>query len=182
MTIPAHRRAILPAAALAALLSVQAAEPELPKEAQELIAKRNAAVQKVETTFIGELTKLMVKYTKNGDLETANEIAEIIRSHPFQIVEDGAATPSAMMKIAGKWVSDSDQSRWVFFEDGSGQLYPRHRTLGYDVKIHFDHSKQQYHVTWQDSKNIKEVFIYDEENDNIKMIFFGEQSTLTRLK
>lgn len=60
---------------------------EFPSEVQGLISKRNEAVTRIDRTFVAELEKLKVKYTKAGDLESANKTVKLIENYAKEIVE-----------------------------------------------------------------------------------------------
>lgn len=60
------------------LLATIASADELPEDLQHLMEKRTEAVAKIDAAFISKLEKLKIKYTKVGDLDTANAIVALI--------------------------------------------------------------------------------------------------------
>jgi hypothetical protein len=69
-------------------LVVHSLGDELPDDVQALVAKRDEAISRIDITFVRELEKLKVKYTKLGDLDSANKIVELIAQYPTK-VENG---------------------------------------------------------------------------------------------
>lgn len=72
---------------LSSLFVGHSAGEDLPSDVQWLVTKRNEAVAKIDRTFVDELEKLKVKYTKAGDLESANRTVKLIEEYPLQIAE-----------------------------------------------------------------------------------------------
>jgi hypothetical protein len=66
------------------LLAAILAGSELPSDVQNLITKRDEAIEKIDVTFVRELEKLKIKYTKLGDLDSANRIVDLIAKHPIK--------------------------------------------------------------------------------------------------
>lgn len=64
---------------------------ELPIDIQSLLNKRDQAVAKIDQTLVQELEKLKVKFTKAGDLESANKTVKLIEQY------------SANFELVGEW-------------------------------------------------------------------------------
>ncbi len=87
---------------------------ELPPEAKRLVEQRDEAIQKIDSKFCEELEKIKLAYTKRGDLDSANAVADLIGkvdSKP-QAHREGV--------IEGVWKRDLDDSIWTFDKDGKG--------------------------------------------------------------
>ena len=54
---------------------------ELPSDVKRLVSNRNVAVVRIDEIFDKELERLLVKYTKMGDLESANKINALIKTN-----------------------------------------------------------------------------------------------------
>ena len=61
------------------LVSPLAGEP-LPSDIQRLVKQREDAIAKIDKTFLQELDKLKLKYAKRGDLDTANQVASLMKT------------------------------------------------------------------------------------------------------
>jgi hypothetical protein len=70
----------VPVVLLMPLMCFVAFGAELPSDVQRLFEQRNNAIQKIDVKFTEELDKLKVKYTKAGDLESANAILDLIKT------------------------------------------------------------------------------------------------------
>lgn len=68
---------------------------ELPSDVKALGTQQAAAALKIDRSYIQELEKLKVKYTKQGDLDTANAIVALIEKTEAKIIRDALN--------AGKW-------------------------------------------------------------------------------
>jgi hypothetical protein len=75
---------------------------DLPGDVEWLISKRKEAVAKIDRTLVDELEKLKIKYTRAGDLESANETVKVIENYSKEKAE---ATPSD---------AEFDQTSWDF--------------------------------------------------------------------
>lgn len=53
---------------------------ELPPDVQRLVEQRNNAIQNIDKKFAEELDKLKVRYTKAGELDSANTIVNLIET------------------------------------------------------------------------------------------------------
>ncbi|MDP0490786.1 MAG: hypothetical protein Q7Q71_07040 [Verrucomicrobiota bacterium JB023] len=76
----------------------------LSHDVQQLISKRDRAVERIDQKLIEELEKLKVKYTKAGDLESANKTVELIEKYsakPTDII------PNIETELVGKWAGRS---------------------------------------------------------------------------
>lgn len=97
---------------------------ELPNDVQLLVSKRNAAIAKIDHTFIEELEKLKVKYTKAGELESANATVALIDK--FRVEEFPEPSLSELPKeVYGKsfnWSLNgrNEGNRLIIFEGGNG--------------------------------------------------------------
>jgi hypothetical protein len=74
---------------------------ELPYDVKVLEQQRNQAVAKIDATYRTELEKMKIKYTKLGDLETANKIASLLKN-----LETNPSAPNVKddFGVVGKWV------------------------------------------------------------------------------
>jgi hypothetical protein len=110
-------------------------EKEFPSDVQWLVSKRNEAVARIDQTFVEELGKLKVKYTKAGDLENANTVAALIKQTKesnreegfsldgewrYQIYEDYGDVRSSVRRFKGKNLIDEHGRAhpWVYENDG----------------------------------------------------------------
>ena len=95
---------------------------ELPSDVQRLFGKRNEAIAKIDRTFVNELEKLKVKYTKKGDLDSANAIVTLIEQ--FRIEEDD---PDPLSEVFGKtfsWSANGKDAgnRLIVLEGGKATM------------------------------------------------------------
>ena len=74
-----------------ASLALSASAEDLPGDVQLLIKQRSDAIARIDKSFVRELEKLKIKYTKLADLEAAIAIDTLIKNSP---VKDVAAVPS----------------------------------------------------------------------------------------
>lgn len=75
------------------LLITLVSASELPDDVQRLIDKRSEAVAQINLKFVRELEKLKIKYTKAGDLDSANAIVALIEKTPVKDVNSVPADP-----------------------------------------------------------------------------------------
>ena len=68
---------------LALSLGTLVSAGELPDDVQRLIDSRARAVLRIDLKFVSELEKLKTKYTKAGNLDSANAIAALIKETPL---------------------------------------------------------------------------------------------------
>lgn len=96
---------------------------ELPSDAKWLTAKRAEAIEKIDRTYVKELEKLKVKYTKKGDLDSANAIVALMedKSIPFR------QKSSASSKLFDEIVNTG----WKYYHPGgnNGFVLERSGTL-----------------------------------------------------
>jgi hypothetical protein len=89
---------------------------ELPQVVRTLMEKRQEAISRIDNVFVQELEKIKVNYTKGGDLESANMVAELInqtkeRDRGFSPDGDDALI-SLESKLVGRWlIYDTDQPK-----------------------------------------------------------------------
>jgi hypothetical protein len=84
---------------------------------QNLIKKRDEAVSQIDITFVRELEKMKLKYTKLGDLESANKIVDLIARHAIKVVDGTPADP----EFEGtKWEFHNKSGRLGFLEFQAG--------------------------------------------------------------
>jgi hypothetical protein len=69
---------------------------ELPLQVQRLTEKRQAAISKINNTFVDELEKIKTNYTKAGDLENANLVATLIKQTKGTVGEE-------VFSLDGEW-------------------------------------------------------------------------------
>ncbi|MEP2777164.1 MAG: hypothetical protein ABJQ29_15095 [Luteolibacter sp.] len=93
---------------------------ELPGDVQRLFDKRNEAVTKIDRIFVNELEKLKLKYTRNGDLDSAISIVALIEK--FRIEEDDFEPLSEVYGKSFSWSVNGEDygNRIIIFEGGSG--------------------------------------------------------------
>ncbi len=84
----------LKASLLIPLMCLASFAGELPPEAQRLVNQRNDAIQKIDEKLVDELEKVKVKYTKSGDLDSANSIVKLIESLDIQNGHIQVTSPS----------------------------------------------------------------------------------------
>lgn len=95
------------------------AEDDLPGDVRRVTEQRDAAIEKINKTYVQELEKLKLSYTKQGNLDVANKIVKMIentqaddpnslvgkwragRRAEIDIKSGGEATYNG--KIRGKW-------------------------------------------------------------------------------
>lgn len=65
---------------LFALIEGSVCAQSLPKEAEELLKKRQATISRLDDTLNSELEKVKVRCMKEGDLEGANAVAALIKN------------------------------------------------------------------------------------------------------
>jgi hypothetical protein len=91
------------------LLTTLVSAGELPDDVQRLIDKRGEAIAQIDLKFVKELEKLKTKYTKVGDLDSANAIVALIEKTPVKVVD---ALPD---------VREFEGTSWAF-HNKAGQL------------------------------------------------------------
>ena len=67
---------------------------ELPTDVQNLISKREKAIAEIDRIYVRELEELKVKYTKAGDLDSANAIVSLIEK----------ALVNEVSPLEGEWI------------------------------------------------------------------------------
>lgn len=75
------------------LLTTLVSAGELPDDLQRLIEKRGEAIAQIDLKFVKELEKLKTKYTKAGDLDSANAIVALIEKTPVKLSDAVSADP-----------------------------------------------------------------------------------------
>jgi hypothetical protein len=99
----------------ASILPHVLAEQPLPPDVERVVDQRAAAIAKIDRTYVQELEKLKINYTKQGNLNVANKIANLIlesQSDNYvgkwiagravtEIKPDGEATVS---NFRGNWI------------------------------------------------------------------------------
>jgi len=89
---------------------------ELPHAVRTLVEKRQDAISRIDNVFVQELEKIKVNYTKAGDLESANMVAELIKKtkegdRGFSVDGNDSAM-SLERKLVGKWlIYDTDNPK-----------------------------------------------------------------------
>lgn len=87
-----------------------ASSGELPQQIQKLDEKRQKAISKINEVFVNELDKIKMNYTKAGDLENANLVADLIKQTMTDDSENGISRGgesdlgSLKDKVVGKWM------------------------------------------------------------------------------
>lgn len=96
-----------------------AADEDLPYDIAALQSKRDTKVIEIDRAYVRELEKLKIKYTKLGELETANKIVAMI-------TEIHAANPAmirkvneAVEKLIGSWVRANHGLSYDIKPDGT---------------------------------------------------------------
>jgi hypothetical protein len=100
------------------VLSVTFGAPgDLPSDVQWLLSKRSEAVQKIDRTFIKELKKFKVKYTKAGDLNSANIVNRLI-------LQTKEKSEKEFTMIDGPWIAGAvNRAPWgLRYFDGNIML------------------------------------------------------------
>jgi hypothetical protein len=64
--------------ALTLILPLSQAEEALPSDVQRVSDQRDAAIDKINKTYVQELERLKTSYTKQGNLDVANKIVKLI--------------------------------------------------------------------------------------------------------
>lgn len=92
-------------------LATFAPAKELPEDVQILINKRDNAISQINIKFVEELEKLKVKYTKSGDLDSANAIVALIEKTPDNLLNKGPVgqlvkqpAKEDLISLDGKWL------------------------------------------------------------------------------
>jgi hypothetical protein len=131
--------------ALAIVILIQAYSAsfgsDLPQQVQRLVDKRQEAISRIDKVFVDELEKIMTSYTKAGDLENANMVAELIkqakgsaRDKEFSL--DGewshrndGGDRSVVRRFKGKKLIDEHgvEHRFVFENDGITITWDSHQ-------------------------------------------------------
>jgi hypothetical protein len=75
------------------MLTTLVSAGELPDDVQRLIDKRGEAIAQIDLKFVNEMEKLKTKYTKAGDLDSANAIVALIKKTPAKVVDAVPADP-----------------------------------------------------------------------------------------
>ena len=117
-------------------ISSLVAESELPYEAKQLIHKRDITFIRINKGLKRELTTLKVKYTKRGDLESANKIAEYIKE--LQKISEREERDDLIDSIVGV--------KWSWYDDGT------HAPKGRDsIVLYANHTGLHTHTsfTWE---------------------------------
>lgn len=110
---------------IAALIPIVglSSEPELPFDAKRLIQKRDTAFNRINEGLKRELEKLKVKYTKRGDLESANKISDYIKSlgigsvYLDDLAEKNAKVRTSVGKHGEKWTEDKKGTEKFLFNN-----------------------------------------------------------------
>jgi hypothetical protein len=88
-------------AATVSFVTLVCADEALPPDVQRVIDQRAAAVAKIDKVYLQELDKLKTKYTKQGNLDVANKLMELIRNQ-------GGVLTNSLKPFVGKWIYQSD--------------------------------------------------------------------------
>lgn len=105
--------------ALALVISTQLSTlfgAELPQAVRTLVEKRQEAISRIDNIFVQELEKIKTNYTKAGDLEMANMVAELInqtKEADSRFLPDGSVELNLLeSKLVGRWlIYDTDQPK-----------------------------------------------------------------------
>ena len=92
---------------------------ELPSDVKQLLSKRNEAVAKIDEIFLKELEKLKVKYTKQGDLESANKTVDLIEKYSQ---ESPKTVPKIEDELIGRWIGRTSSGlspEYFFMRNGN---------------------------------------------------------------
>lgn len=83
------------------------AEEVLPVDVQRVSDQRDAAIEKINTTYIQELEKLKINYTKQGNLDAANKIVALISAVKAEgaKAEGNKKDGNKPDSLIGKWTS-----------------------------------------------------------------------------
>lgn len=99
---------------------------ELPPDVDKLLKQRNEAISTLNKRYVEELERLKLKYTKKGDLETANAIVELINATGASESGDKGKRPSESLEkllMSKVWTYKSGDSvaQITFLEAGRTQ-------------------------------------------------------------
>ena len=116
------------------------AESELPFEAKQLIHKRDIALIRMNEGLQRELEKVKIKFTKRGDLYSANKIAEYIQTMQESDSVNSGGKTDPVAKISGSWRKNGGDTIFSFDGEGGGENV--NSKLRFKVK--FDKEKNRY--------------------------------------
>ena len=121
---------------------------ELPLEAKKLADQRSEAIQKIDAKYVQELEKIKVAYTKRGDLDSANAVAELIEKVNFR------QQASIENVIDGVWKRDHDGRIWTFDGKGSGIAKGGGTYKDEKFTVVYDAEKRQFRLRAAKWKNV----------------------------
>ena len=104
-------------------LPLARANEPLPPNVQRLIDQRAAAIAKIDKQYVQELEKIKVFYTKQGNLEGANVVVDLIKQISPQVrITSAADLKTFLMGTVWHWSSSPTGSAPVkleFYGDGT---------------------------------------------------------------
>lgn len=107
---------------------------ELPVDARRLVDARARELERIDKKFITELESLKVAHMKRGDLNAANEVANLIWSVQSKHVR----------QLSGKWKRDRDGCILEFDGKGHGLFNGSDK-----FTVQFDSEKQRFEIRKQ---------------------------------
>lgn len=159
MTFKAMKTATIILSVTLSLMTFTLADKPLPSDVHKLVEQRKSAIAKIEQTFLQELEKLKLDYTKKGDLETANRIASLITG------EGGESLPNTKEELQA-YLTDTkwDLGRGTKATFGLNDLL---KTQNVEAKYVVT-GKRTLTVTWDKKNSIRCVL--DESGTKIKEV------------
>ena len=158
------------------LLTALVSAGELPDDVQRLIDKRGEAIAQIDLKFVKELEKLKTKYTKAGDLDSANAIVALIEKTPVMVVDTDSGIPRKDL-IEGAWKQVSDGKIWTFDDKGGGGGQNPNNTR---FKVIYDTEKKHFLIK---SARWTDIASYGSDFDTLDCISQGGVSyQLRRIK
>ncbi len=125
------------------LVSIRAEQP-LPPDVQLVIDQRASAIAKIDMSYVQKLERLKESYTKQGNLEVANKVVELIQNNQKDTI------PKI---LKGKWIYELDirgDKRKINREfdlthmmDENGNRHP-YSIKGNIVRIHWGGAQSRY--------------------------------------
>jgi hypothetical protein len=129
---------------------------ELPIDIQSLLNKRNQAVAKIDQTLVQELEKLKVKYTKAGELDSANATVVLIENYKAKEPDVGnlPVFPNEIFGKSFSWTANgrNDGYQLIILEGGkgtfSGKAITWKKINGRKLRLNFANGNPE--IEWTD--------------------------------
>ncbi len=143
----------------------------LPYQVQRLVEKRQQAISKIDNSFVDELEKIKTNYTKAGDLENANLVAELIK-------QTKSLVDKRPFALEGEWRYQTDgEARSVVRRFKDNQFFDQ-------VGIKRDYVLTNDGITiWWNSSQFEKITLDPQKPDVMKGVnHTGARFTYTRVK